>query len=182
MSILMMLALGGKKPLLPFSQVFTANGTWPCPAGLSMANISGYGARGTNGSPATPYYYEVTDTYGIRRSDGAQILLNTRRVFRTGTPPGSGYCDPPVPVSPSDSNFPTYSSYIICYGYEGSGVLPAEPPTTGASSRGLGKVMPGSTGNTTPATTTFENVPVTGSTNYSIVVPSGGRVTISWMA
>jgi hypothetical protein len=53
------------------------------------------------------------------------------------------------------------------------------PATTGASATGFGKTFPGGTGG--PATTTsFANVAVTGGSNYSIVVPAGGSLTISY--
>jgi hypothetical protein len=53
--------------------------------------------------------------------------------------------------------------------------------TTGASSTAIGRTFPGGDGG--PAgTTTYTNVSVTPGTSYSIVVPSGGSVTLQYYA
>jgi len=52
-------------------------------------------------------------------------------------------------------------------------------PTTGPSATGFGRTFPGGLGGAaTP--TAYSNVPVTPGTSYSITVPSGGSITITY--
>lgn len=159
----------------PMSQTFTSSGTFVVPAGVTAVDMSGNGARGTSASGGQDYYYETKQIFATRRSDGARVLVSSDRSFRSGTPAHNGYCNAVV-SSPSD---PTYSSNQTCYAIDGVGSTPYEPPTTGASTTGLGKTFPGSTGSGAAPTTTFSAVPVTAG-NYSIVVPSGGSLTINY--
>lgn len=53
------------------------------------------------------------------------------------------------------------------------------PATTGSNTTGFGKTFTGGVGGTA-ATTTYTNVAVTASTAYTIVVPSGGYITITY--
>lgn len=179
MSILMMLALGSKAPAQTFTQVFMANGTWTCPAGVSVADIEGYGARGADASSGTIQRYEVAEYIVLRRRDGGPDLTSPSRLpyYQFGSTPND-YCEPEV-STPSD---PTYRSSQKCYVFSNASYSYNNPATTGASATGLGKTMPGSTGNVQPVITSFINVPVTPTTNnpYPINVPSGGRVTIKW--
>lgn len=169
------LALGRRRRLVTLPP-FTKNGTVVFPPGVSAANIEGYGARGTNGNPGSSYYYETRTIYGVRRSDGATVVVYVSpRTFRSGTS-GAGYCDPPA-STPTD---PTYSANYTCYAYDGHGTSSPTPPTTGTSATALGKTFPGSYGNTAPQPTAFSEVPATAGTSYEIVVPSGGSVTISY--
>lgn len=53
------------------------------------------------------------------------------------------------------------------------------PPTTGASATGFGRTFPGGTGG--PAsTTTYGVTAVVGGQSYSVVVPAGGSITITY--
>ncbi|WP_208281730.1 hypothetical protein [Massilia oculi] len=154
---------------------FTANVTLVIPAGVSSVGISGYGARGRDASQGSPTIREVRTIYATRRSTGVREVVSTssRRVPFGGQ---IGYCDL-VNETPTD---PTYSSNQTCYGYDMYSDGGSSPPTTGASATGLGKTFPGSYGNTTPAATSFPNVPVTGGASYNIVVPAGGLVTVTY--
>jgi hypothetical protein len=146
------------------------------PASVNVVDMSGYGARGVNAQSGYSYYYEVRSTYGIRRSDGAAILLFTRDPeFRVGISP-TGYCESPTPA-PTD---PEYSALYSCYGYQGQTTTPDQPATRGASATGIGKTFPGSLGNVAQTPTVFTNVAVTPGASYNIVVPTGGSVTISY--
>jgi hypothetical protein len=95
------------------------------------------------------------------------------------------------------SNFSVPSSGTITYANTPSGTLnvnvgvgfnPVYLGSNGAAATGVGKTFPGGTydfptgiGGPAP-TTTFTNVAVTPSTSYSIVVPGGGQVSISYYA
>lgn len=177
MSILMMLAMGSKRALQPFSQTFNANGTWTRPAGVTVADISGYGSRGQDASMSSGYYYVTRTIYATRRSNGVrEVVFTSSPEFRVGPSPGA-YCDP-VGNTPTD---PVYSSNQTCYSISGAVGPSPTPATRGASASGLGKTFQGSLGNVPQTTTTFTAVPVTASSN-PIVVPTGGTITISWLA
>lgn len=181
MSILMRLAFGSKGAKRTFTQTFTANGTWVCPAGVSVADISGYGARGTNSS-SVPRYNRFRVGYYTKRSGGTDVIRENPDIF-SGGPPPPDYCDAPISIGPEN---PTYSSVQFCYEFrDASGFIPA---TTGASSTftpaagGTARAFPGSTGNVQPATTTILNIPVTQGATYNIVIPTGGSITLTWKA
>lgn len=174
----MIFGQGGKAAYVPtqYTVSFTTSGTWVCPAGVSIVDAAGKGARGVNGQPASSYYYETKQIFATRRSDGVRVLVSSDRVFKNGTPPHNGYCNPVV-NSPTD---PTYSSNQTCYAIDGVGTFPATSPTTGASSTGLGKSFPGSLGNNTVATTSFEDIPVTAGSSYTMTIATGGSITITY--
>lgn len=169
------LAFGRRRRLVTLPP-FTANGTVVFPPGVVAADVEGYGARGTNGSPGSSYYYETRTIYGIRRSDGATVAVYVSpRTFKTGSS-GPSYCNPPA-NSPTD---PTYSANYTCYAFDGHATTPPTDPTTGASATALGKTFPGSYRNTAPPVTKFTDVPVSAGTSYNVVVPAGGSITISY--
>ena len=168
MSILMMLATGAKKPLQPFSQTFTSNGVWIGDA--SSVNMSGYGARGADATPASWTSQQVRNSHRRTGSFDSQGIGSRSGV---GAKPAD-YCGNLV-QTPSD---PVYDYYQDCEYFTAVGGSPA---TTGASATGLGRTFPGSLGNTTPAVTTFQNVPAVVGTSYNIVVPTGGSITLNWL-
>lgn len=55
------------------------------------------------------------------------------------------------------------------------------PAGAGTASTGIGKTFPGGTSGGTAPTTSFANVAVTAGNSYTIVVPSGGSVSISYL-
>lgn len=179
MSILMLLAFGSKSAKKVFTATFTANGTWVCPAGVTAADISGYGARGTNAqSNRVNCYYRNQTIYATRRSDNLDDVIPGNREFFIGVIPGPAYCTP-YTSTPSDTR---YSQNRTCYSYDDASYTNNTPASTGASATGLGKTMPGSYTNVQQTTTSFTGVVVTPGTSYPIVVPFGGTVTISWKA
>lgn len=163
------------------SQTFTQNGTVTFPAGVTSVDMSGYGARGANGSTGRVRQYKRDITYyGVRKSDGATVV-DFQQFGRevSGAMPSAAYCDPPVPTGPGSE----YSSTQACYSnFVDTSYDYTNPPTTGASATGLGKTFPGSTGNVAQTPTGFAAVPVTPGTSYNLVVPSGGSLTINYYA
>lgn len=72
-----------------------------------------------------------------------------------------------------------YYASLTCFTYYGGGAHYVGP-TTGASATAFGKVFPGGAGGPATAQTTFAGVPVTAGINYSVVVPPGGTLTITY--
>lgn len=167
----LMALIASRRPQ-PVAVPFNKNGTLVVPAGVSSVSLVGNGARGQDASGFLGY--EQTIYFNARRrSDGGIDSAQGPTTYHAGTPPDS-YCGPFL-SSPSD---PTYSEIQTCYAFVAANV--SNPPTTGASATALGKVFPGSYGNTTPPITSFSNVPVTGGASYNIVVPAGGLVTVTY--
>lgn len=170
--------------------------TYGTPGGIALAYATGpLGISGTAVAP--PTYAEVTgyanaslasinSGSGVRRVTYYPVFYQydaaTNRttpwsgvwgatVNGTGTPSGSAWSNTssnPVLATGEIWNF------NISY-------LATAPATTGASATALGLTFPGGTGG--PATTTtFTNVAVTPGGSYSIVVPSGGTITLQYYA
>lgn len=170
---LMALAFSRRAQLV--TKEFTANGTLVVPGGVSSANISGYGARGQNATSGSAIIRENKTIYATRRDNGVREAVFSDRyivVYRGQ----QAYCDP-INITPTD---PTHSSNQTCYAYDLYSESPPEPATRGASATGLGKTFAGSLGNVQQTETSFANVPVTGGASYNIVVPAGGRITVTY--
>lgn len=167
---------------LPVSQKFISNSTVTFPAGVTQVDMTGNGARGTNGTTVFIRQYKRDITYyGIRRSDGqSEIALQEYGVETSGPMPiTTAYCDPPSSTGPASP----YSSTQTCYSnFVDTSYTDTTPPTTGASATGLGRTFPGSTGNVSQTPVGFSNVPVTAGTPYNLVIPSGGYITINYYA
>lgn len=168
----------GRRPQL-VTQTFTTNGVLVVPASVNAVNMSGYGARGVNGSTSRVNQYKRDIIYyGVRKSDGVtEIAFQEFGVTAEGLTPSFAYCDAPAPTGPTSE----YSSTQACYSnFVDTSYDFTTPPTTGASATGVGKTFPGSTGNVAQTPTVFANVAVTPGASYNIVVPTGGSVTISY--
>lgn len=169
--------IAGRRPQL-VTQTFTTNGVLVVPASVNAVNMSGFGARGVNGSSGRVTQYTRNETYyGIRRSDGGFEVTGQRFNYQvSGVAPSNDYCDPPVPITGG-----IYSAGQICYyNFIDNSYNFNNPATTGAPATGVGKTFPGSTGNVAQTATVFTNVAVTPGASYNIVVPTGGSVTISY--
>lgn len=158
------------------TETFTVNTTWKAPSGVSVVSMLGYGARGQNATAGQSYIYKTTTLYATRRSDGARVTISSSRNIETFTNQSSGYCDP-VANTPSD---PDYSSNQTCYAYDGYFTSSDNPPTTGASATGLSQTFPGSYGNVAPPMTSKTGVTVVPGQSYSLVIPSGGSISITY--
>jgi hypothetical protein len=167
----------GRRPQL-VEQTFTANGVLVVPASVSAVNMSGYGARGVDGSSGRVTQYTRSENYyNVRRSDGGYEQVGQRSgVQASGTKPSADYCDPLVPITGT-----IYSAGQICYyNFVDNSYNFNNPATRGASATGIGKTFLGSLGNVAQTPVPFTNVAVTPGASYNIVVPTGGSVTISY--
>lgn len=171
MSLLMMLAACGGSTLKTLT--FTQNTTWTSPAGVSaLVSVSGFGAAGT---PASSYYvqqYRYVITTTNYRPDGS-VVSSAQTGSGTGWgPTPANYCNP------SDT-LPNGNTTQNCYSYTDTSYWDTTAATTGASATGFGKTFPGGTGG--PAgMTSFSNTPLSQGAGYSIVVPAGGSITITY--
>lgn len=175
MSVLMFLAASRKKRQpQPFSRTFTSNEQFIVPAGVTSVNMSGRGARGTDEGFIPIGGYNTAFTTTSYQSNGNSDTTSGSLGFSAGPVPFD-YCE----TGPGGG---IYAYTVTCYYYTYEERQEYRPATTGAAATAIGRSFPGSTGNVTPATTTFSNVPVTaGGSGYPIVVPSGGTITISWV-
>lgn len=170
--------IAGRRPQL-VTVPFTANGVLVVPASVNALDMTGFGARGANGTTSRVNQYTRNITYyGVRKSDGVTEIDFIQYARETsGVNPVFAYCDPPLATGPGSE----YSSTQACYdNFVDTSYDFTSPPTRGASATGVGKTFPGSLGNVAQTPTVFTNVAVTPGASYNIVVPTGGSVTISY--
>jgi hypothetical protein len=159
---------------------FTKNTTFVMPVGVSsLVSIVGRGADGTPATPGTnePYTHVVTSLYRrVGGIDYTEVDVTSWTESGAGTGNGTDYCDPPVEFTTEENAI--YSRKVVCYYYRVR-TVDAKAATTGASATGFGKVFPG--GVSGPSSdVTFLNVPVTAMASYSVVVPAGGQIKITY--
>lgn len=224
-------ALAGGTGATLTTTIFTANGTWVAPAGVSnVVTLSGKGSNGVSdyiGVVSSGQYYASPTTTAQATAAFAQwaTLYNTYTtnvatisgVSFPGYGPSSFGTIDQILVDSSNkwgrSQFSTNLSTKYLTGYS-TGTY-GSPPTSGnityaglspgltgwtitvngyiqgnagTASTALGQTFPGGTYTGsypngvggTAATTTFTDVAVTPGASYSIVVPSGGQVSISY--
>lgn len=168
-----MAALIGGSPELVTVQ-FSAEATWIAPAGVTMLDsLSGKGQDGTPAS-AGEYGYDkyATDTY-YPPSNGTPVVTGPYFVARYANVPSNeipaDYCEGVMYQDGSrDETCYTHSAYNDSL-----------PGSTGANSSAFGYTFPGGVGG--PASTlTYGNITVTPGASYSIIVPAGGSVTITY--
>lgn len=155
------------------TETFTANQTWTAPKTTSQIEAaSGYGAAG---APAHDYvvqrYSRTTVTYNRNTATGETTSYNQGITYGSGAPPGN-YCDPETPT-PSGV---TYN----CYDFADASYVDSTSPTTGADTTGFGKTFPGGYGGPASVTTYATPFAITPGGAYSLVIPSGGSLTISY--
>lgn len=167
---------------------FTANATWTAPlTTLSITKATGKGAAGTPASSGSATYREDTTITRYDFASKPSVSVGPTLISRTfwdGKPLPADYCNPPI--SGGDSLYPDATSRQKCYYFDKVDESFNNPATTGASATfasgvaGTSRTFPGGSGG--PATAvTYDNVPVTPGQAYSIVVPSGGSITITYL-
>jgi hypothetical protein len=176
MSMMMLAFFGQKKVYVPttYTKTFTKNESFTMPAGVSLLDsVTGHGAPGTPAVPGTDEFYTHVVNSLYRRAGGIDYVESDIPGWG-GT--GTDYCDPPIDYTTAEST--VYYRKIVCY-YHRVRTVGGSPATTGASATGFGKVFPGGAGG--PASdVAFTNVPVTAMASYSVVVPTGGSITITY--
>lgn len=170
-------AAGYWDDLANVSSAFMAYVQFNAPSGLSSSTVeaqaqSSWDLFPTSYNPSgsalswTEYYYDSTGPTPVAQS-GTIRLKNGYSKTKTGNGWGSSWT---TPLSFGDNK---------AYGV--GNMEQYVNPTTGASSSALGYTFAGGSGGpATPAT--YNNIPVTPTASYSIVVPSGGYVTIQYYA
>lgn len=155
------------------TRTFTSNTTFVMPTGVTILTVaSGKGAAGSPGNPGTTEKYTRIVNTQYRRDGGTDV--QTGNV--SGWPYGSAqYCEN-VYYTPEQST--VYYGVQTCY-YPSTRTVGGSSPTTGASASAFGKTFPGGTGGAA-TTTTYPNVAVNPGTSYSVIVPSGGLITITY--
>lgn len=176
MSILMLLALGGKKSLTPFTRTFNSNETWVAPAGLGkLDSAAGRGGPGQpGGSGQQKYSYETTVVFDLR-SGGQES--NSSSGSGTGPIPGPSGCT--YTSTPDNTNYSGFTSCTFYTDTSDGGSPPTTGPSASITAPGFSRVFPGGTGGA-GSIVTFNDVPVTGGTSYNVFVPTGGTITITW--
>lgn len=164
-----MMALIGKQKKLVV-QAFSSNATWSAPSSVRL--ITSLTGVGQNGTPEVVGAWGYTTVITVKFYDqqgnviGSQVSDLGRTYFQA--PPAS-YCT----TEPAQGGATKETCWAYTYFDD------TEPATTGADSVGFGRVFPGGVG--APATpSTYSNVTVVPGQSYSIVVPPGGSVTISY--
>lgn len=168
----------------PVTLTFTSSATWTAPVSTSMlVSLVGKGQDGTpaSGDSSTTYYLVTLATTFYNRRDGGVDVGETSEVSREETTAGA-----PVPPTNTQGPFatdddPVYSSFSIQYQYvkESETVDTTVPATTGANTTGFGKTFAGGAGVAAVAAT-YANVAVTPGAPYSLTIPSGGYITITY--
>ena len=131
--------------------------------------VSGWNTTGQDVFFTRTYVYYWCNTASEWR---VQAINYSGRVRRTGTVSLVGNM-PTSGAVPTPPGFPSREAFCTNLEYYTN-------PSTGASTTGFGKTFPGGTGGAaTP--TTFNNVAVIAGASYSIVVPSGGSLTITYI-
>lgn len=111
---------------------------------------------------------------GFPNTNTYSIGLNTGTF--TNAVPGSAYVQNSAGWKTSGPILVGDDGASEVYWQEYAGTTPA---TTGASATGFGRTFPGGTGGAA-STTTFGATAVTGGQSYSVIVPSGGSITITY--
>lgn len=192
------------------TQTFTSNATWVASASTTvLVSVTGEGQDGAASSiegtvrDVVAVNYRTTPSTGSGNAtwDNLQGLAEAvaSDVNADGSASYTGY---DIDVWPDGSNtVRTYSATItdaipgsataeFTEGWESSGPITASGRArvlfdigagaiTGANATGFNKTFPGGAGG--PASpVTYENVPVTPNASYSLLIPPGGSITITY--
>lgn len=165
---LMLLAFGVRQKVV---ETITSSRTWIAPAKTTaLVTLAGIGQDGTpyvEGQQGYDTY--STDVYYPPNNGAPQYgPLTFVSTTYDATPPG-GYCT--GTQNQDGSRNETCYSFVI---FDTS-----QPATTGANTTGFDKTFAGGAG--VPAVpATYSNVPVTPNASYSLVVPTGGSLTLTY--
>lgn len=145
---------------------FSASTTWVAPNVNLLSTVSGHGATGAIGAAYSYTYHRVAMTVW---DDGR--TLRSVSGFVTGPEVPLDYCDDHISDSPN--------SRQTCYTFPVDAVN-ENPPTTGASAIGFGVTFPGSIGDATPSPFSISNIAITPGGSYSVIVPAGATLSITF--
>lgn len=173
----------------PQTQTFTATTTWTAPMTLAALDVlTGKGGTGTPAGTGTTYvtYREDTKITLYRYPDGTSKAVGPTLVSSKvwdGKPLPGDYCDPEYPYTSITEMPPEGTTSQTCYYAKlvQKRITYNNPATTGAATTGFGKSFPGGTGGAaTPVT--YTNVALTPGEKYNLSIPSGGSITIAYLA
>jgi len=171
----MLAAIFGSPELV--TKTFTGNATFPMPSGV--ARLESLKGKGADGAPAKPgvkvwrllkYQQNMfSDSSGI---SWGQINLSSVDEFPSEPSAPPPYKDPKI--------YYTWGYSEMNYTYEvDSYIKDSSPATTGASATGFGKTFPGGIGQAATQVS-YSNVAVTGGQNYTLAIPAGGSITLTY--
>ena len=148
------------------SETFNSSGTFAAPAGLSLATISGRGGSGNGGNPGTA---GGAGHGGPGGAGGLSAHYTPACGYQCIRPGGSGGAGSPVRGYGAAGNPGSTGVTTTAFGNNWAG---------GNAGTGGSAGNPGGAG----TSTTFNCVPITGGSNYSVTVGPGGFVNASWNA
>jgi len=184
----LLLALFGSRPKVLQTVTFSANATWPCPSDVNLLNsVVGHGVNGTAGSAdiITPGAKRLfIDQFLIAKPGYSDYHAHEEGTWSGDVKPENTYERTYI----GDwSNAYDYNDVYHSYTQSPDTVTPGSPGSTGATATGFGKIFPGGDPDTpTAATTSYPNtaspnpVTVTPSSSYTVVVPPGAVVQITY--
>ena len=163
--------LASSAPLNQMSQTFTSNATWTAPATTSLIpSMTGKGGTGSS-AYSTPGAKTVLYEHVFYKKAGGADYTSSSGTWSGTTQPADIHT---MTYIGDTSGTYDYDEYFVTYDQAPS---TSPPATTGGSTTGFGQTFVG--GYAGPATaSTIPNIAVTPSANYTIVVPSGGSLTI----
>lgn len=180
---LLTLARRGQAPNL-VSQTFTSSQTWVAPAGVSMlATVGGGGAAGAadyyTGGDTTPGAKTVMyDQFLIAKPGGTDYHSHSEGTWSGSTQPENTYTRSYIGDTSNVYDYnDVYTSYVQAP--DTTTPLVYHAATTGASTTGFGQTFVGGTGGAA-TTSTVSNVAVTPGASYTLSIPSGGSITITY--
>ena len=188
MNVDLLLALFGSRPKVLQTVTFSANATWPCPADVSLLNsVVGHGVNGTAGTAdvITPgAKLSLIDQFLIAKPGFTDFHAHSEGTWSGDVKPENTYVRTYIGDT---STVYDYNDVYHSYVQGADTVTPGSPGSTGADATGFGKIFPGGTPSApTAATTSYPNtsspnpITVTPSSSYTVVVPAGAVVQITY--
>lgn len=172
---------GGSSTTHDWSEIYNNLQAW-----ISFINTGTPGVRSAgsiDGFISKAYSINSDNTYNFFQTPQSPGYGSSNTYFVVGTGSNQSLFSVPSSGTITYANTPTSGSNNVRIGFS-----PVYLGGNGSAATGVGKTFPGGTydfatgiGGSAP-TTNFSNVAVTPGTNYSIVVPSGASISISYYA
>lgn len=164
--------LAASRGATPRTKTFTGNEVFAVPS--TTTTLKTAVGKGADGAPAVPWdgthsHVDIITYY----SNGAYYDTESVGLGDFAGRAPADYCDPVEPYTAIDA--PPNATRQVCHYYTDN----ESAATTGAATTGFNKTFPGGAGGAA-SLTSFTNVAVIPGSSYSVVVPSGGTLTITY--